>query len=198
MIHVTETARQQIQEILESQDEQDLCVRIAITGRGRSGFEYELTLLAADERDPGDLEQTMDGFTLLVDGAHAKDLANATLDYVEQDGGMGFKIDNPNPLWRDPLALRVQTVLDHEINPSVASHGGFVTLLDVQDNKAFIRLGGGCQGCGMADVTLKQGIEVAIRHAVPEIVEVLDTTDHASGSNPYYQPAKGGASPFAG
>jgi Fe-S cluster biogenesis protein NfuA len=71
-----------------------------------------------------------------------------------------------------------------------------VALLDVRDNRAYIRLSGGCQGCGMADVTLKQGIEVAIKKAVPEIVEVLDSTDHASGTNPYYQPTKGGVSPF--
>jgi len=78
----------------------------------------------------------------------------------------------------------------------VATHGGYVALLDVRDGRAFIRLGGGCQGCGMASVTLKQGIEKSILNAVPEITEVLDTTDHASGQNPFYQPAKSGQSPF--
>ena len=85
---------------------------------------------------------------------------------------------------------RVQQVLDHEINPAVAAHGGVVRLIDVRDNRVFLQLGGGCQGCGMADVTLKQGIETAIRAAVPEVGDILDVTDHASGRNPYYTPSK--------
>ncbi len=87
-------------------------------------------------------------------------------------------------------------MLDEEINPAVAQHGGWVNLLEVKDDVAYVQLGGGCQGCGMADVTLKQGIEVRIREAVPEISQIIDTTDHAGGKNPYYQPAKGGRSPF--
>ena len=89
-----------------------------------------------------------------------------------------------------PIAQAVQKVIEAKINPGVASHGGFVELMDVQGDKAFIRLGGGCQGCGMVDVTLKQGIEVMIREEVPEIAHVIDTTDHAGGNNPYYQPSK--------
>ena len=82
----------------------------------------------------------------------------------------------------------VQAVLDNEINPGVAMHGGKIRLIDVADHTAFIRLEGGCPGCGAADVTLKQGVEVAIMEGVPTIVAVLDTTDHAEGKNPYYQP----------
>lgn len=85
---------------------------------------------------------------------------------------------------------RVQEVLDTRINPAVAMHGGHVGLIDVQGNRVFIQMGGGCQGCGMADVTLKQGIEVEIRAAVPEVGDILDSTDHAAGRNPYYTPSK--------
>jgi NFU1 iron-sulfur cluster scaffold homolog, mitochondrial len=85
---------------------------------------------------------------------------------------------------------RVQQVLDEMINPGVAAHGGFVELLDVQDDSIFIRMGGGCQGCGAADMTLKMGIERLIRENVPQVREILDTTDHASGRNPYYAAAK--------
>lgn len=88
------------------------------------------------------------------------------------------------------LKERVQGVLDREVNPSVASHGGVVRLLDVRDNQVYIQMGGGCQGCGQADVTLKQGVEIAIRAEVPEVGEILDTTDHAAGNNPYYSPSK--------
>ena len=85
---------------------------------------------------------------------------------------------------------KVQYLLAHKINPGVAAHSGFVELIDVKDNNVYIRLGGGCQGCGAADFTLRQGIEAIIRKEVPEILQVLDVTDHAAGTNPYYQPAK--------
>jgi len=89
------------------------------------------------------------------------------------------------------LRSRVEEVLENEINPSVASHGGVVQLLDVRDNNLFIQMGGGCQGCGMASVTLKHGVESAIRQAIPEIGAILDVTDHAAGRNPYYAHAGG-------
>jgi Fe-S cluster biogenesis protein NfuA len=88
------------------------------------------------------------------------------------------------------LRWAIRDLLDREINPAVAAHGGFVELIDVKRNNVFLRLGGGCQGCGAADVTLKQGIEKAIRALAPKVGEILDTTDHAAGRNPYYSPGK--------
>ncbi len=90
----------------------------------------------------------------------------------------------------DELRDRIQGILDREVNPSVASHGGVVRLLEVKENMVYVQMGGGCQGCGMADVTLKQGVEIAIRSEIPEVGEIMDTTDHASGNNPYYAPSK--------
>jgi len=101
-----------------------------------------------------------------------------------------------SPAMNTSQALAVRQVLDQEVNPAVAGHGGNIALLDVKDDVAYIRLEGGCQGCGMADVTLKQGVEAAIRRAVPSIVAVRDTTDHAGGENPYFQPGKSGMTPF--
>ena len=94
------------------------------------------------------------------------------------------------PTATGPIVDRIQQVLEEQINPAVASHGGLVSLIDVKENVVYVELGGGCQGCGMANVTLKQGIEVAIKEAVPEITEVYDVTEHADGTNPYYQPSK--------
>jgi Fe-S cluster biogenesis protein NfuA len=88
------------------------------------------------------------------------------------------------------LKWAIGDLFEREINPAVAQHGGFVELIDVKKNNVFIRMGGGCQGCGAADVTLKQGIEKAIRNLIPRVGEILDTTDHAAGRNPYYSPAK--------
>jgi Fe/S biogenesis protein NfuA len=136
------------------------------------------------------------GFKVFIDPQSAPNLKSATMDYVTGFFESGFKIENPNSIWSDPKAAAVQRVIDTQINPGVAAHGGHVTLLDVKDDIAYIALGGGCQGCGMADVTLKQGIEVMIRKAVPEIRQIIDTTDHAGGTNPYYQSSKGGQSPL--
>jgi Fe/S biogenesis protein NfuA len=88
------------------------------------------------------------------------------------------------------LKSRVQELIDSMINPAVAGHGGWVELLDVKDSKVYLQMGGGCQGCGAADITLKAGIERLLKEEIPEIEEVLDATDHASGSNPYYTPGK--------
>ena len=90
----------------------------------------------------------------------------------------------------DDIRAKVQKLLDSEINPAVGMHGGWVELIDVKKNSIYLRLGGGCQGCGAADITLKQGIEKSIRGLIPQVGEILDTTDHAAGRNPYYQPSK--------
>ena len=84
---------------------------------------------------------------------------------------------------------QIRHVLDEEVNPMVASHGGVVSLLEVKDQNAYLEFGGGCQGCGMIDVTLKQGVEVMIKAQIPEIEAIYDVTDHAEGTNPYYQPS---------
>jgi Fe/S biogenesis protein NfuA len=89
-----------------------------------------------------------------------------------------------------PVPQRVQQVIEQQINPAIAAHGGSAELVAVEDATAYVRLGGGCVGCGMATVTLSQGISVAITDAVPEIENVVDVTDHASGTNPYYEAAK--------
>jgi len=88
------------------------------------------------------------------------------------------------------LKSKVQELVDTSINPAIAAHGGWVELLDVKDSVVYLQMGGGCQGCGAADITLKAGIERLIKEELPEITEVLDTTDHAAGENPFYTAGK--------
>ena len=88
----------------------------------------------------------------------------------------------------EEISKKIQELFDKQINPAIASHGGFVELIDVKGNEVFIRMGGGCQGCGMANLTLRNGIEKAIRQSLPDVGAIMDTTDHAAGRNPYYQP----------
>jgi Fe/S biogenesis protein NfuA len=196
MITITDAAKGKIQELLAAEGKDGLALRFGIKGRGGGGFQYRLAFADAGDRAADDLVVDTGPFQVWIDAASVPSLQGATIDYVERPGESGFQIDNPNPLWSDPVAAAVQRLLDEEINPAVALHGGFVTLLDVRDGVAYVRLGGGCQGCGMVDVTLRQGIEVRLREVVPQIREVVDTTDHAGGANPYYQPSKGGRSPL--
>jgi len=196
MLTITDVAKKKILALMGAEKQQGLALRVGITGRGPGGFRYNLQFTEEDEKGAEDIVIDAGGFQVLIDPESAPNLKGATIDYVDGIYESGFKIDNPNPLWTDPKARAVQEVIDTQINPGVAMHGGFVTLLDVRDDTAYIALGGGCQGCGMADVTLKQGIEVMIREAVPEIRKIIDTTDHAAGTNPYYQPSKGGHSPL--
>ena len=116
--------------------------------------------------------------------------------FMEQKPSGEGALGDKKPGLDTPEAKAIQELLDERVNPAVAAHGGRISLVDVQGDTAYIRLEGGCQGCGMADVTLKQGVEQEIKQVVPQITTVLDTTDHAGGANPYYQPGKGGMSPF--
>ena len=196
MLTLTTHAKEQVLAALEDEDGKDLALRVAIVGRGPGGFRYSLDLVKPHERKIEDIELDLEDFKVYVEKDSAPNLKGTTIDFVQRLQESGFKFDNPNSVWSDPKAKAVQEVIDGEINPAVAAHGGSVTLLDVKGDIAYIALGGGCQGCGMADVTLKQGIEVSIKEAVPEITQILDTTDHAAGTNPFYEPSKEGASPF--
>jgi Fe/S biogenesis protein NfuA len=192
MLTITDTARQQIVSIMDAQGRQGDGLRIGIVGRSSAGFRYTMNLVEEGQESPEDVMVDSGTFKVFVDPQSAPHLQGVTVDYVDNGlHGSGFKIDNPNPVWTDPLALRVQELIDERINPGVGAHGGHVELLDIKDNTVYVRLGGGCQGCGMVDVTLRHGIEALIREEIPEILQVVDTTDHASGNNPYYQPAKG-------
>ncbi len=192
MVDFDEKARGKVLELLQSDDRQGKALRVGIQGRGPNGFIYSLRFVDPAETDPEDLEFDAGGFSVLIDAASAPKLEGARVEYIENEYQSGFHIENPNPLFQEPLEQAVHEVLVTRINPGVSAHGGYVTLLEVRDNVAYVQLGGGCQGCGLADLTLKQGIDVLIRESVPEIEAVVDTTDHASGTNPYYQPAKGG------
>ncbi len=188
-IALTAFALTRIEQVRANRKQPDAGVRIAITGRHDGAFSYELSLVnAGDERDGDLVVLGSDGVRFTMPLASAPYLDGITIDADRSRGAL--TVDNPNPLWLDDLARDVQRLLDDEINPSVATHGGYIDLLDVSDGIAFIHMGGGCQGCGMAEVTLGQGVRVAILERFPQITEVRDTTDHAQGANPYYQAAK--------
>lgn len=188
MLEFTDTARDMVRQFAESMDDPKL--RIAIYG---SPFapQYEFSLVDEEPRN-GDRVVEMDGFRVLIDEASAERMDGSTVEWVQGSAGTGFEVRNPNVRKlgeAEPtgeLADRVQQVLETRVNPAVASHGGQISLVDVDDTDVYLELGGGCQGCGMARVTLKQGVEKMLREAIPDIGEIHDITDHAAGADPYY------------
>ena len=190
LLEVTKTAQEKIQGVIEAEDVEVEGLRIGIEGRSATAFQYSLGLATETEED--DIVIEMGTFKVLVDAKSAADLKGAVIDYVEDLNSSGFKIENPNiPTWDNPKAQKIQELIDERINPGVAAHGGQIELLNVEDEVIYIHMGGGCQGCGMANVTLKHGIEATIQEVFPEIKQIIDTTDHASGTNPYYSAGKG-------
>ena len=188
LLTVTAAALEKIDAVRKSTGRPADLLRIGIKGRRGATFEYEFVLVGPVGQQPDDVAIDHPGLRVLVDPKSVELLRGTTVD-VDPTGG-SIDIANPNEGWQDELAQRAQQVLDSEINPGVQMHGGLVTLLEVTDGAAYIEMGGGCQGCGMKDVTLRQGIEVAFKRSVPEITQIIDTTDHAAGTNPYYQPSK--------
>tara|TARA_B100001250_G_scaffold408886_1_gene432126 strand:- start:455 stop:1078 length:624 start_codon:yes stop_codon:yes gene_type:complete len=187
MLSFSPKAKEMLDHFAEATEEiSQVCLRVEITGRSKDGFQYDLQFIEKKDSKEGDIEIVVEGMVVFVDPKSAKYLEGTTLDYQETLMGGGFSFENPNPLWMDEISKAVAEIIETEVNPAVASHGGHVELMGVEDGKAVIVFGGGCQGCGMADVTLKQGVESMIKDHVPSIDEVIDATDHAAGTNPFY------------
>jgi Fe/S biogenesis protein NfuA len=180
----------------EEPDAEELALSVAVAGIRNLEFTYELTFIPVADAGDEDVVQRFEDLPVVVRADSIERLEGAGITVNEG----GLAIDNPNTpspkITADgaglegPVADRIKQLLDQQINPAIASHGGFAELGAVEDDTAYLRLGGGCQGCGLAQVTLGQGIEVAILEAVPEIKHVVDVTDHASGTNPYFESAK--------
>ena len=190
-ITFSDMARSKLVEVLTGYPEEVAGLRLKITGRTSEGFEHVLTIVEKGIEPAGDATLQFPDFLLFVEGERIEDLRGTNVHYEFKGPNVsGLEFHNPNPVWRDSLAQEIQRIFDEQVNPQIAAHGGYVQLLELRGKRAYIEMGGGCQGCGMAGVTLKQGIEVAVKEALPEIEELVDVTDHQSGETPYYKPSK--------
>ncbi len=187
LLTISSDARTKIDGVRTFNDFPEAVLRVRVLSREGRRFRYEIALEDPRERADTDLSIETEGLTVVVDAASATDLAGASIELDPAVTGGGLRIENPNEGWQDPVARAVQDVIDQQINPGVGSHGGQVTLVDVKDGTAYMRFGGGCQGCAAVNVTLKQGVETAVRAAVPSVTAIVDVTDHDAGENPYYQ-----------
>lgn len=183
-------------------DAPDLGLVVSITGVDGDRFTYEMIFMRIDQAAPTDHVAPAGPLAVICSAGDVDNLRGATLTMSKNLLQPGLTIDNPNspspaisaegvaPDLSGTTAEQVVSVVDRVINPAIASHGGFAEVVAVEDRIAYIRLGGGCQGCGMAPVTLSQGIESTITDLVEGIAKVVDVTDHAQGTNPYYEQAK--------
>ena len=199
---VSSEAAEVVKGALRDEDDSEfLALWVDISGVTGGNFDYDVYFERLSDAGVGDFTSESEGVAIVIPEGSIDRLIGASLD-VSADGGL--VITNPNsplPVGGDvpdfgpealssDIARQVQAILQEEINPSIASHGGRADLVGVVEDVVYVVLSGGCQGCGMASVTLSQGIEVSIKEAIPSIVAVRDVTDHMSGSNPYYAAAK--------
>ncbi len=181
-----------------------LALWLEVRGVQAGTFVYDLYFQATSDADEGDVRLVQEQLEIVIPAASVDRLRGARLEWSE-DGGGGLVLVNPNsPTIEEvapnvpseilakgitsPLALRVVAVLEQSVNPAIASHGGRADLvaLNDEDGTAYLRLSGGCQGCAMSQMTLRQGIETTLLEEVPELTKILDVTDHGSGENPFY------------
>jgi Fe/S biogenesis protein NfuA len=190
MIKVTDIAQQKIRDAIKNNTDPVIGIRVLAQARSPFQVQYGLAFVTEKGASDKDLVVNFDGFNLYIEQEIKKHVEGVTLDFQDGLHGGGFKfMDIPRvpEEYKGTIAEKVVKVIEEEINPSIAGHGGFVSLVDVKGTDVIIQMGGGCQGCGMANVTLKDGIEVALKKAIPEISAIYDVTDHANGKNPYYK-----------
>ncbi|WP_419552114.1 NifU family protein [Candidatus Poriferisodalis sp.] len=177
-------------------DGDQLALRIEVTGAQGVDYTYDLAFELLAEADAADVPFAVgNGLTVLIPDRDVAKLDGASLDLPSNSNQPGLVLRNPNRPDLGPNAAldldgtvedNVREVLTKRINPSIAAHGGFAELVSVEGDTVVVKLGGGCQGCGMANATVTAGIERTLRELIPEIERVVDLTDHASGENPYF------------
>ena len=197
VLTVTEAAMTKVLEIRDAEDDaENTALRVMIVGTRGVEFDYDLSLESISEAADDALVYEIDALTIIIPADSVDDMAGSTLDIPSNPMQGGLVIRNPN---RPPvlapedieltgtIAEKVTQLLDLSINPALAAHGGFASLVKVEaDTIVHVLMGGGCQGCSMSAMTLTEGIKTAIVESIPEVTEVIDATDHTAGENPFY------------
>jgi Fe/S biogenesis protein NfuA len=204
-VTLTPEAYKVVKEAIDQEpDPASLALWLEVRGVQAGSFVYDLYFQAVSDADEGDERTTQEELDVIVPAGSVDRLRGARLEWSEEGGG-GLVLVNPtSPTPEEvapnvpseilakgitsPLAVRVVAVLEQSVNPAIASHGGRADLvaLNEEDGTAYLRLSGGCQGCAMSQMTLRQGIETTLLEEVPELATILDVTDHGGGENPFY------------
>jgi len=196
MLTFTDRAKEMVLTFMDQSGEELQALRIHVSGGSPVAPSFELALVDDSDGGAEDVKIDAGGFSVLVDTGSAQKLDGSTVDFVNRVNGSGFEIIPPSSpsaaaapgdgVPKGGLADKVQLILDEQVNPSIASHGGQINLVDVRETEVFMEMTGGCQGCAMSRMTLRQGVEKMIRQHVPEVTVIHDVTDHDAGDNPYF------------
>lgn len=189
-ITITDAAHDYLAELLSKQETTGIGIRVFITQPGTPHAETCIAYCKPGEEKSDDTALALKSFTAWIDAISEPFLEDAVVDYATDRMGGQLTIKAPNakvPMVNEdsPLNERINYYLQTEINPGLASHGGTVSLIDVDEGIAILQFGGGCQGCGQADMTLKEGIEKTLLERIPELKGVRDVTDHTNRENAY-------------
>jgi len=194
MINITEEARLHFVKLLDGQDENTNNIRVFVVSPGTPNAECGVSFCPTDSIHDEDMKLDYEGFSAYVDPDSSPFLEDSNIDYVKEGLDYQLTLKAPNAKVRAvaddaPLRDRVEYVLQSDVNPQLASHGGMVSLVEITDDGiAILQFGGGCQGCGMVDMTLQDGIQKTLLEKFPdEITGVKDVTAHTDGDNPYYR-----------
>ena len=192
MIEISSSAQTYLHDLLAKQDDQGVSIRIFVAQPGTPQAETCIAYCREGDMEDGDVEESFEHFTAWFQSRSIPFLEDALVDYSADRMGGQLTIKAPNakmPRVSDdsPIEDRINYVLYNEVNPSLAAHGGEVSLIEVtEDQFAVLRFGGGCQGCSAVDMTLKGGVEKTLLEQVPQLAGVRDTTDHSDRSQAYY------------
>ena len=196
-LEVTDAALAKVLEVRSEEDDPKATgLRVTITGANGPEFSYDLSFEDISNAEEDDHIYKVDDLVVIIPKENLENLSGATLDLPSNPMQGGLVIRNPNRpkmLEGEDIELsgtpgeKLQQLLDQHINPSLAAHGGYAELVKMEQTVAHILMGGGCQGCAMSAATLRQGIEVMIAEAIPEITEIIDVTDHEAGENPFFE-----------
>ncbi|HEU0077509.1 MAG TPA: NifU family protein [Longimicrobiaceae bacterium] len=200
MIQITQAAREKIQSLVDAEVVREPALRIGLAPEAerRSPLQlpYVISLVEREDKERTEIAINVEGIRVLLNLDTSNLLSGATIDWLQDEGGFQVRTPEParpaprpsgaGPTASGPLAERVQAVFEELVNPRIASHGGAVELVDVEDSNVYIRMSGGCQGCSASAATLRMGIERTLREEIPEVGEIHDVTDHDAGVNPYF------------
>ncbi|QIL89054.1 Fe-S biogenesis protein NfuA [Microbulbifer harenosus] len=191
-VTITDSAQEYLRDLLAKQDCEGIAIRMFVSNPGTPNAETCIAYSRPGEEKEGDVEVQLNGFKAYFEGRSVPYLDEARVDYSSDKMGGQLTIRAPNsrmPKVTDdsPIEDRINYVLYSDVNPGLASHGGQVSLVEVtEDMYAVLKFGGGCQGCGMVDMTLKEGVEKTLKEKIPELAGVKDITDHTDKSQAYY------------
>tara|TARA_B100002003_G_scaffold54518_1_gene50000 strand:- start:15 stop:734 length:720 start_codon:yes stop_codon:yes gene_type:complete len=188
-INISKKAQEHILDKLNSSAEKFQGISIIVDPKTDRKANYSIQFIELSNTPSENISINFGEFQVLVSKEGIPYLEGTEVDLNDEGELEAFNPSMSITEISGSVEEQIRHVLDEEVNPMVASHGGVVSLLEVKDQNAYLEFGGGCQGCGMIDVTLKQGVEVMIKAQIPEIEAIYDVTDHAEGTNPYYQPS---------